>query len=101
MNVLEQPTARSTDPITSYIAADSITDHALMELQTTILMALTRPMTHDELTLTVRGMGVKRSPQRIRSSCAELTRAGLVRASDEMGRTMLGGRAHKWERADA
>lgn len=101
MHVLEQPTARSTDPLTSFIAADSITDLALTELQTTILMALDRPMTHDELTLTVRGMGVKRSPQRIRTSCKELARAGLVRQTSDMGRSLNGGRSHKWERADA
>lgn len=100
VDVLETPTARSTDPLTSFIAADGITDHAITELQTAILMALSRPMTHDELTLEVRAMGLKRSPQRIRTSCNELVKAKLVRMSDEMGRSINGGRSHKWERAN-
>lgn len=101
MDVLEQPTARSTDPITSLAAADGVTVHAITECQTAILEALAGgPMTHDDLILAVRAMGVMRSPQRIRSSCSELVKAGLVRDTGEEGRSMYGRRAVKWGRVD-
>lgn len=97
MLVLETPTARSTDPITSFQAADGITTHQLTELQQAIVTSLSDgPLTHDELVLKVHGFGIHRTPQRVRSCCAELVRAGLVEPADELGRSMQGGKSQKW-----
>ncbi|MGO2188249.1 MAG: hypothetical protein ACTH4Y_08385 [Microbacterium gubbeenense] len=102
MNALETPGARSDDPLTSYIAADSITDVKISQTQTAILGALHgKQLTYDELILAVLGRGVRVTPQRIRTSCAALRKAGLVRDAENDGRSMAGHRAKRWEIPDA
>lgn len=102
MEALETATARSDDPITSFIAADSITEHKISATQRAILEALAgKPLTYDELILAVRARGVKVTPQRVRTSAAALRKAGMIRDAEDDGRSMAGYRAKRWERTDA
>lgn len=102
MQVLETPAARSTDPITSDMAADTITAHTINQTQIAILESLReKPLTYDELVIAVRGRGVNVSPQRVRTSAKALRDAGMIRAAEVDGRSMAGHRAKRWERSDA
>lgn len=102
MDALETATARCDDPITSFIAADSITSQKISDTQRAILESLAvKPLTYDELVLAVRARGVKVSPQRVRTSAAALRKAGMIRDADDDGRSMSGYRAKRWERTDA
>lgn len=70
---------RRTDPDTSRIAAERHTPERLSALHRAVLFLLREygPMTHDRLIQRVGSVTV--SPQSIRSRCAELVKAGLVK----------------------
>ena len=102
MEALEAATARSDDPITSFEAADTITAIKISQTQTAILEALKgKQLTHDQLFIAVLGRGVNVSAQRVRTSCAALVKAGLVRDAENDGRSVAGFRSKRWERTDA
>jgi hypothetical protein len=75
------PYARGTDPVTSYEAAESVTN--VTQTQETILSLLDTPMTDMELILAYRlaneiGQAPYASESGIRSRRAELVHKGLV-----------------------
>ena len=98
MEALETPAARSTDPITSFLAADSITTVKISATQRAILHALeSGPSTYDQMYLNVLSQGIKVTQQRVRTACVALRDAGFVRDSESDGRSMAGYRAKRWE----
>jgi len=102
MDALETATARCDDPITSFIAADSITSTKISDTQRAILEALAgKQLTYDDLILAVHARGVNVSPQRVRTSAAALRKAGMIRDAEDDGRSKSGYRSKRWERADA
>lgn len=71
---------RSTDPITSHEAADSVKD--ISDTQKKILSLLETPMTDEELITAFRAQGWYGSDSGIRSRRKDLVDFGVVTASD-------------------
>lgn len=93
---METAHARSTDPVTSHEAADSVKN--ITELQTLILAVLggsDRPM-DDTRIFNVCQFYMACTPQGCRSRRAELVRLGLVEAKDKEGISPTGRRANRW-----
>ena len=93
------PSARATDPDTSWDAADSVKPTKRKELQEAIVMILRRrPMTDEEIykALTGSEFSMILSPSGTRTRRAELVRAGLVEWSGEKARISTGRLARVW-----
>lgn len=80
------PHARSTDPFTSHIAAETVLH--ISKLQKTILDILKKPATDEQLieryqALVAKGKALPASESGIRSRRSELDRMGLIEAVGE------------------
>lgn len=96
------PTARMTDPNTSWEAAASVTN--VTETQQHILLILTIPMTDDELIDAFDAMAGSNgwklaSPSGIRSRRAELVALGLVKDTGERRKSWSGRKSIVWATA--
>lgn len=95
--------ARVTDPVTSFDAARKISKSEVGSLKDGIVEILRDrgPLTSDDLyreylAVALTGRFVRRSAQRLRTSCAELERDGVIAADGGLGRSSLGNGSRKW-----
>lgn len=97
----QQPTARSTDPHTSHLAAASITRTHISTVQTHIIQLLTQhgPMTDEQIADRYRHhvMLPACSPSGLRTRRSELVAIGTVRDSQQRGITASGRATIIWE----
>jgi hypothetical protein len=90
---------RATDPDTSHTAGANIAPEALSLLKQMILDVLTEsgPLTHDEIHARCRQLGIRRTPQRVRTATSDLVTLGRVKKSNLIGISNNGGDSHRWE----
>lgn len=94
------PHARKTDPLTSYMAAASISEESLTETKRFILKALNRPRTDVGLIEAYRNMRAPlASDSGLRTRRAELVDAGLIVDSGEREKMASGRMAIVWRKA--
>lgn len=89
--------ARSTDPVTSHLAAASVKNINETQQEVLRVMGLLGPVTDEKLVNTFQFYSkTKISPSGIRSRRAELVTKGLVEATALTGTTVSGRRATVW-----
>jgi len=98
----DEPRVRSTDPITSHIAADLTSSKQKRDDAKTavwrILEDSNHPLTRDEIVIKATGeYGFNCTPQRLRTAAAELIRAKVIRKSDDIGVSQHGNPAELLE----
>lgn len=95
---LDSPRARKTDPPTSHAAADS--NRLDSRAQVLAILRMCGPLADHELVdqfdLYAARMGIRFTPQRLRTARAELTRDGLVEYTGIDRLTPTGRRAQVW-----
>ena len=87
--------ARTNDPVTSWEAAETITDDGARGSQQYVLSYLRTygPCIAEQIETST----TKWRASRIRTALTELERDGLAHPTDSYGRTERGRRARKWE----
>lgn len=99
-----QAHARSTDPETSHIAADSVNVGRTKRLVLNALRVLRKngeePVKADRLTILILSFGNNVSDSGVRSRLAELVREGSVEVADTNGFTRSGRRCRRYRLAD-
>lgn len=88
LRVDDAPVARTTDPITSYLAGENPTAREASEREVYAILAMNAPdamtdhaiwQSHDEASLMMRELSY--TPQRLRTARAQLVAKGLVEAA--------------------
>lgn len=102
MGILMMTRARSSDPVTSHLAAQGL---QLAESQAVVLRLLReagQPLADHELVERAMGEGCRLTGQRIRTARSELAGQGLVQvALGVFHKTPAGRRAQTWQAAPA
>lgn len=89
--------ARRTDPLTSHLAAASITSERIRKSQADVLRVLSSgPMCDEQIADRARELGVKQSPSGLRTRRAELVDLGQVIDSGERVRLRSGRMSIVW-----
>jgi len=94
----EHPVARSTDPQTSWEAANSVTRFSITKTRAAILRVLTNegPLTDEQIAEQLADLS-HTSPSGLRTRRKELVNAGMVRDSGQRKKMSSGRSAIVWE----